>query len=70
MNENIKKMKKEEVGMLRPFAIWCRRLLKRDVECVETSFSLLHVLLLLGGSMMASRVLLLQVEGALSLISE
>ena len=32
--------------------------------------TVLHVLLLLGGSMMASRVLLLQVEGALSLFSE
>ena len=37
---------------------------------METSFSLLHVLLLLGGSKMAYRVLLLQVEDALSLFSE
>ena len=37
-----------------------RRLLKRDLECVETSFILLHVLLLLGGSKYGSRFSLLQ----------
>ena len=47
-----------------------RGLLKRDLECVEIFFSLLHVLLLLGGSKMALGFLLLQVEGALSLFSE
>ena len=56
--------------MLRPLQFGVENLLKRDLECMETSFSLLHVLLLLGGSMMASRVLLLQVEGALGLFSE
>ena len=41
-----------------------------DLECIETSFNLLHVLLLLRGSMVTSRVLLLQVESALDLFSE
>ena len=41
-----------------------------DLECMETSFSLLHVLLLLGGSKYGSRVSLLQGEGALNLNSE
>ena len=37
---------------------------------METSTSLLHVLLLLGGSKYGSRVSLLQGEGALNLFSE
>ena len=40
------------------------------LECTETSTSLLHVLLLLGGSKYGSRVSLLQGEGALNLNSE
>ena len=40
------------------------------LECAETSTSLLHVLLLLGGSKYGSRVSLLQDEGALNLNSE
>ena len=50
--------------------MWRRRLLKRDLECMEISISLLHVLLLLRGSKMASRVSLSKVEDALSLFSE
>ena len=41
-----------------------------DLECMETSINLLHVLLLLGDKEMASRVSFLQVEVALDLISE
>ena len=37
---------------------------------METSFGLLHVLLLLGGSKYGSRVSLLQGKGALNLNSE
>ena len=40
------------------------------LECMETSFSPLHILLLLGGSKYDSRVSILQGEGALNLNSE
>ena len=42
-----------------------------DLECVEMSFNLLHVLLLLqGGKESTSRALILQGEDAFDLISE
>ena len=69
MNKKMK-MKRLRGQKAQAFAGRRWRLLKTGLECAKTSTSLLHVLLLLGGSKYGSRVSLLQGEGALNLNSE
>ena len=62
----IMKMKREEVVMLRPLRGGVGDSSRGILSAWRRPSAFFHVLLLLGGSMMASRVLLLQVEDALT----